>query len=238
MNESLSILHLILNASFVVQLVMLMLIAASIGSWIVIVQRGRLLSATQKDLLHFEERFWSGIDLNDLYRECQQQSYTSAGENVFMAGLKEFGKMRQQNTLDPDAVMAGVQRAMRVAITRETESLDNHLPLLATIGSTSPYVGLFGTVWGIMHSFHGLASVKQATIATVAPGISEALVATAMGLLAAIPAVIFYNRYVEKTDKLHSGLVTFADEFSSLLYRQAHKIHQTSIRTTAGAEVK
>ena len=168
----------------------------------------------------------------------QQQSYTSAGENVFMAGLKEFGKMRQQNTLDPDAVMAGVQRAMRVAITRETESLDNHLPLLATIGSTSPYVGLFGTVWGIMHSFHGLASVKQATIATVAPGISEALVATAMGLLAAIPAVIFYNRYVEKTDKLHSGLVTFADEFSSLLYRQAHKMHQTSIRTTAGAEVK
>jgi biopolymer transport protein TolQ len=125
-----------------------------------------------------------------------------------------------------------------VAITRETESLDNHLPLLATIGSTSPYVGLFGTVWGIMHSFHGLASVKQATIATVAPGISEALVATAMGLLAAIPAVIFYNRYVEKTDKLHSGLVTFADEFSSLLYRQAHKMHQTSIRTTAGAEVK
>lgn len=238
MNESLSILTLILNASFVVQLVMLMLIAASVGSWIVIVQRGRLLSATQKNLSQFEERFWSGIDLNDLYRECQQQATTSAGENVFMAGLKEFGKMRQQNTLDPDAVMAGVQRAMRVAITRETESLDNHLPLLATIGSTSPYVGLFGTVWGIMHSFHGLASVKQATIATVAPGISEALVATAMGLLAAIPAVIFYNRYVEKTDKLSSGLVTFADEFSSLLYRQAHKMHQSSTRTAAGAEVQ
>lgn len=237
MNESLSILNLILNASFVVQLVMLMLIAASVGSWIVIVQRGRLLSSAQKDLNHFEERFWSGIDLNDLYRECQQQATTSAGENVFMAGLKEFGKMRQQNTLEPDAVMAGVQRAMRVAITRESEAFDNHLPLLATIGSTSPYVGLFGTVWGIMHSFHGLASVKQATIATVAPGISEALVATAMGLLAAIPAVIFYNRYVSKTDKLHSGLVTFADEFSSLLYRQAHKMHQTSIRTAAGAEV-
>lgn len=238
MNESLSILNLMLNASFVVQLVMLLLIAASVGSWIVIVQRGRLLSASQKDLSHFEERFWSGIDLNDLYRECQQQATTSAGENVFMAGLKEFGKMRQQNTLDPDAVMAGVQRAMRVAITRESEFLDNHLPLLATIGSTSPYVGLFGTVWGIMHSFHGLASVKQATIATVAPGISEALVATAMGLLAAIPAVIFYNRYVVKTDKLHSGLITFADEFSSLLYRQAHKMHQTSIRTAAGAEVQ
>lgn len=237
MNESLSILNLILHASFVVQLVMLMLVAASVGSWIVIVQRGRLLSSAQKDLNHFEERFWSGIDLNDLYRECQQQATTSAGENVFMAGLKEFGKMRQQNTLEPDAVMAGVQRAMRVAITRESEAFDNHLPLLATIGSTSPYVGLFGTVWGIMHSFHGLASVKQATIATVAPGISEALVATAMGLLAAIPAVIFYNRYVSKTDKLHSGLVTFADEFSSLLYRQAHKMHQTSIRTAAGAEV-
>jgi len=232
-NESVSITHLILNASFVVQLVMLMLVAASVFSWVIIIQRGRLISATETSMRNFEERFWSGIDLNDLYRECQQQPENSSAEKVFMAGLKEFGKMRQQSPGDPEAMMAGVHRAMRIAITRETEALENHLPMLATIGSTSPYVGLFGTVWGIMHSFQGLASVKQATIATVAPGISEALVATAMGLLAAIPAVIFYNRYVVKTEKFQTSLVTFADEFSALLHRQAHKISQNQ---RAGAE--
>jgi biopolymer transport protein TolQ len=152
-----------------------------------------------------------------------------------MVGLKEFGKMHKQNNSDPKAVMAGVQRAMRVAITRESENLDNNLSFLATVGSTSPYVGLFGTVWGIMHSFQGLASVKQATIATVAPGISEALVATAMGLLAAIPAVIFYNRFVSQVDKMVSNLHTFGDEFSSLLFHRLHKIQQ-SIR--AGAAEK
>ncbi|MDF1763454.1 MAG: protein TolQ [Oleibacter sp.] len=229
MNDSMSIVNLIAHASFVVQLVMLLLVLASLGSWIVIIQRGRFLNATDKALKNFEERFWSGIDLNDLYRECQTQSTTSAAENVFMAGLKEFGKMRQQNTSDPEAVMVGVQRAMRVSVTRESEKLDNHLPLLATIGSTSPYVGLFGTVWGIMHAFHGLANVKQATIATVAPGISEALVATAMGLLAAIPAVIFYNRYVVSCDRISSGLGTFAEEFGTLLFRKAHKMHQSNV---------
>lgn len=228
MNESVSIVSLIANASIVVQLVMLLLLAASVMSWVVIVQRTRLLSASRAQMQEFEERFWSGVDLNDLYRECQHNPVPGAVENVFMAGLKEFGKMRQQNTSDPDAVMAGVQRAMRVAITRESEALDTHLPFLATVGSTSPYVGLFGTVWGIMHSFQGLASVKQATIATVAPGISEALVATAMGLLAAIPAVIFYNRFASRVDQLVTGMHTFADEFSSLLYRQAHKIQQAA----------
>ena len=139
--------------------------------------------------------------------------------------MGEFGKLRQ-STNDPEVIMEGTQRAMRVAIVRESEELDNHLPLLATIGSTSPYIGLFGTVWGIMHSFQGLASVKQATIATVAPGISEALVATAMGLFAAIPAVIFYNRYANRADKISTGLATFADEFSALLHRQAVKLNQ------------
>lgn len=228
MNEQMSVFSLIANASIVVQLVMLMLLAASVISWVVIVQRGRLLAASRTQLHDFEERFWSGIDLNDLYRECQQHPAPSAVENVFMAGLKEFGKMRQQNTQDPDAVMAGVQRAMRIAITRESEALDTHLPFLATVGSTSPYIGLFGTVWGIMHSFQGLAMVKQATIATVAPGISEALIATAMGLFAAIPAVIFYNRYATRVDQLVTGMHTFADEFSSLLYRQALKLHQAA----------
>ncbi|MFL0805761.1 MAG: protein TolQ [Oceanobacter sp.] len=228
MNESVSILALIANASIVVQLVMLLLLLASLFSWIVIFQRGRLLSVSHKQMLDFEDRFWSGIDLNDLYRECQQQEHPSAPENVFMAGLKEFGKMRQQGIQDADAVIQGCQRAMRVAISREAEVLETHLSFLATVGSTSPYIGLFGTVWGILHSFQGLAMVKQATIATVAPGISEALVATAMGLLAAIPAVIFYNRFVARVENLSTSIYTFADEFSSLLYRQALRVNQSN----------
>ena len=228
MNESVSILALIANASIVVQLVMLLLLLASLFSWIVIFQRGRLLSVSHKQMLDFEDRFWSGIDLNDLYRECQQQEHPSAPENVFMAGLKEFGKMRQQGIQDADAVIQGCQRAMRVVISREAEVLETHLSFLATVGSTSPYIGLFGTVWGILHSFQGLAMVKQATIATVAPGISEALVATAMGLLAAIPAVIFYNRFVARVENLSTSIYTFADEFSSLLYRQALRVNQSN----------
>ncbi len=226
MNEQMSIFSLILSAGLVVKLVMLMLLLASIASWGVIIQRGRILAASKVHLHEFEEQFWSGIDLNDLYRECQQNLDPSAVEVIFMAGLKEFSKMRQQEVTDPDVIMASVQRALRVAITREVENLDTHLSFLATVGSTSPYIGLFGTVWGIMHSFQGLAMVKQATIATVAPGISEALVATAMGLFAAIPAVIFYNRYVAKVDHLVSGMTTFADELSSLLHRQALKVHK------------
>jgi len=226
-NESVSILALIANASIVVQLVMLLLLLASLFSWVVIFQRSRLLSSSRKQMLDFEDRFWSGVDLNDLYRECQQQEVPSASENVFMAGLKEFGKMRQQGIKDADAVIQGCQRAMRVAITRETEVLETHLSFLATVGSTSPYIGLFGTVWGILHSFQGLAMVKQATIATVAPGISEALIATAMGLLAAIPAVIFYNRFVARVENLTTSIYTFADEFSSLLYRQALRVNKS-----------
>lgn len=226
MNEQLSIFSLILSAGLVVQLVMLLLLVASVVSWIVIVQRGRILAASKVSLHEFEEQFWSGIDLNELYRDCQQNLSPSAVENIFMAGLKEFSKMRQQDVTDTEVIMATVQRALRVAITREVENLDTHLPFLATVGSTSPYIGLFGTVWGIMHSFQGLAMVKQATIATVAPGISEALVATAMGLFAAIPAVIFYNRYVNQVDHLVSGLSTFADELASLLHRQALKMQQ------------
>lgn len=235
MNEQLSIFSLILSAGLVVQLVMLLLLAASIASWVVIVQRGRVLAASKASLHEFEEQFWSGIDLNELYRDCQQNLNPSAVENIFMAGLKEFSKMRQQEVTDTDAIMAAVQRALRVAITREVESLDTHLPFLATVGSTSPYIGLFGTVWGIMHSFQGLAMVKQATIATVAPGISEALVATAMGLFAAIPAVIFYNRYVNQTDHLVTGLTTFADELASLLQRQTLKIQKASQAATSSS---
>lgn len=224
--QSMSIISLIANASFVVQLVMLLLVVASIASWVIIVQRWRLLAATRQQLNEFEERFWSGIDLNQLYKECQQNPEPIGVENVFSSGLKEFGKIRQQAPDEPDTIMEGTQRAMRIAISRETEVLEHHLSFLATVGSTSPYVGLFGTVWGIMHSFQGLAMTKQATIASVAPGISEALVATAMGLLAAIPAVIFYNRFTNRVEQLVTGMQTFGEEFSSILYRQTHRMKQ------------
>ena len=141
---------------------------------------------------------------------------------IFHAGFKEFSRLRQQGSADPDAVMAGAERAMRVALAREEEYLNKHLPFLANVGSASPYVGLFGTVWGIMNSFRGLASVHQATLASVAPGISEALIATAMGLFAAIPAVIAYNRFSARVDMLLNRYETFADEFSGILHRQAH----------------
>ena len=225
--QSMSIISLIINASFVVQLVMLLLVAASVASWVIIVQRWRLLAATREQLNAFEERFWSGIDLNQLYKECQQNPAPIGVENVFTSGLKEFGKIRQQAPDEPDTIMESTQRAMRIALSRETEVLEHHLSFLATVGSTSPYVGLFGTVWGIMHSFQGLAMMKQATIASVAPGISEALVATAMGLLAAIPAVIFYNRFTNRVEQLITGMQTFGEEFSSILYRQTHRMKQT-----------
>ncbi|MFT7411183.1 MAG: biopolymer transport protein TolQ [Oleispira sp.] len=224
--QSMSIISLIINASFVVQLVMLLLVLASVASWVIIVQRWRLLATTRKQLDVFEERFWSGIDLSLLYKECQNNPEPVGVETVFISGLKEFGKIRQQTPDEPDTIMESTQRAMRITISRETEVLEHHLSFLATVGSTSPYIGLFGTVWGIMHSFQGLAIMKQATIASVAPGISEALVATAMGLLAAIPAVIFYNRFTTKVEQLVTGMQTFGEEFSSILYRQTHRMKQ------------
>jgi biopolymer transport protein TolQ len=225
--QSMSIISLIINASFVVQLVMLLLVLASVASWVIIVQRWRLLATTRKQLEAFEERFWSGIDLSLLYKECQHNPEPVGVETVFISGLKEFGKIRQQTPDEPDTIMESTQRAMRITISRETEVLEHHLSFLATVGSTSPYIGLFGTVWGIMHSFQGLAIMKQATIASVAPGISEALVATAMGLLAAIPAVIFYNRFTTKVEQLVTGMQTFGEEFSSILYRQTHRMKQS-----------
>lgn len=224
--QSMSVFSLIANASIVVQIVMLILVAASIVSWVVIVQRWRLFALTRKQLNAFEERFWSGIDLNQLYKECQNNPAPIGVENVFSSGLKEFGKLSKQSPDEPDTIMEGTQRAMRIAISRETEILENNLSFLATVGSTSPYIGLLGTVWGIMHSFQGLAMMKQATISSVAPGISEALIATAMGLLAAIPAVIFYNRFTNRLEQLTTGMQTFGEEFSSILYRQTHRMKQ------------
>lgn len=223
MEDQLSIWSLVFGASFVVQLVMLSLLAASFLSWVVIFQRRRVISGAQKAFKAFEERFWSGADLGQLYREANADPDSESGaENIFRAGLKEFTRLTQQSNADPDMVMNGVQRAMRVAMAREEEKLEAHLPFLATVGSTSPYVGLFGTVWGIMNAFRGLANVQQATLASVAPGISEALIATAIGLFAAIPAVVAYNRYSASADSLLNSYETFADEFSSILYRRVH----------------
>ncbi len=221
--DQMSMWHLISSASLLVQLVMLLLVAASVVSWVMIFQRSTTIRSAKAALDDFEDRFWSGIDLSKLYRQVTTDPDTNSGlEQIFRAGFKEFSRMRQQAGVDPEAVMDAVQRSMRVAISREEEKLELHLSFLATVGSTSPYVGLFGTVWGIMNSFRGLATVQQATLATVAPGIAEALIATAMGLFAAIPAVIAYNRFSARSESLISRYYTFADEFSSILHRRVH----------------
>ncbi len=223
--EPLSIWNLILEASLLVQLVMALLFLASVISWVMILQRGVYQRRAKSSLVAFEKQFWSGIDLSQLFRQGNARagkSGTDGVESIFRAGFKEFTRLRQQVGADPDAVMEGTQRVMRVALAREEEKLETHLAFLASVASVSPYIGLFGTVWGIMNSFRGLANVHQATLATVAPGISEALVATAMGLFAAIPAVLAYNRYSARAEALSNSYETFADEFSSILHRQVH----------------
>ncbi|MAW37561.1 MAG: protein TolQ [Pseudohongiellaceae bacterium] len=226
MNDGISLIELILNASFAVQLVMLILFILSIISWIIIVQRWLVLSSARKGVFGFEQRFWSGMDLSQLYKEgsqMQQEDIQVVGmENIFRAGFKEFMRLRQQGSVDGEAIMEGAQRAMRVAYSREEEKLEKNLPFLATVGSVSPYVGLFGTVIGIMNAFLGLAAQAQATLQVVAPGIAEALFATGMGLFAAIPAVVAFNRYSALLDSVTSSYITFTDEFSSILHRQIH----------------
>ena len=227
MNEPMTLWSLIASASLVVKLVMIILVAAVFASWVIIIQRQRVLNAAKESYDDFEDRFWSGMDLSQLYREISNEPTGFGVENIFTAGFREFSRLRQQSNADPDAVMEGTQRAMRVANTREIELLDHHLSFLATVGSTSPYVGLFGTVWGIMNSFRGLANVHQATLATVAPGIAEALIATAIGLFAAIPAVIFYNRFTTHVDRIATNYETFSEEFVNILHRQVHKKSKT-----------
>lgn len=224
-HESLSIWSLIANASLLVQAVMLLLFMASMVSWVMILQRGSYQRRAKSLFVQFENQFWSGVDLSQLFREGSSRSSSKpidGVESIFRAGFKEFTRLRQQVGADPDAVMEGTQRSMRVALAREEEKLELNLPFLASVASVSPYIGLFGTVWGIMNSFRGLANVHQATLATVAPGISEALVATAMGLFAAIPAVLAYNRFSAQAESLGNSYETFAEEFSSILHRQVH----------------
>ena len=223
MAESMSLWALIGNASWIVLLVLLLLVAASVVSWVMIIQRAALLRNAQQVMIAFEDRFWSGMDLILLYKEVQQNEHPDSGlEHIFKAGFTEFTRLRNQGTAAPDAVMEGTQRAMRVAISREQERLEANLPFLASVGSTCPYLGLFGTVVGIMNSFRGLAVVQQPTLASVAPGIAEALLTTAVGLVAAIPAVVAYNRYASRVEALLSNYETFADEFSSILHRKVY----------------
>jgi biopolymer transport protein TolQ len=220
----LSILSLITNASVLVQLVMLLLLIVSLFSWNIIFQKRKMLSKARADAEAFENVFWSGGDLAKLYTQVSAGEHGNSGLSViFEAGFKEFARLRKQEGIDPMAVLEGAQRAMRVALSRETDKLEEHLPFLATVGSTSPYIGLFGTVWGIMNSFRALGNVKQATIAMVAPGIAEALVATAMGLFAAIPAVVAFNRFNTELERLINRYDAFLEEFSSILQRQAHQ---------------
>lgn len=224
MNVDLSIMHLILNASHLVQVVMVLLLGVSVVSWTRTFRKAAVLKMARKEADSFDDRFWSGGDLTQLYSAITARPHQRMGmEMIFEAGFREYAKLRQQHSGDPKAMLEGAQRAMRIARAREIDRLETNLPFLATVGSTSPYVGLFGTVWGIMNSFRALGNVKQATLSLVAPGISEALIATAMGLFAAIPAVIAYNRFVNEVDRLESRYSTFLEEFSNILQRQAFK---------------
>lgn len=223
MNNDLSIFHLISQASLVVQLVMFILLAGSVMSWTFIFAKRKELKKAFKVTEQFEADFWAGGDLNLLYTELTEGSREAQGiEKIFIAGYKEFSRMHKVANAPASDKIENAHRAMRIELSRELDRLDESLPFLATIGSTSPYVGLFGTVWGIMNSFRSLSSVKQATLAQVAPGIAEALVATAIGLFAAIPAVVAYNRFSTRVDRLSGRYEIFVDEFVVLLQRQAH----------------
>ncbi len=208
------------NASIVVKFVMLLLATASLLSWTYIIQRGFYLRDVRRATVAFERKFWSGGDLSKFYAESLKEKHVQGVEAIFQAGFKEFLRLHKQPGMTAELTIESVKRAMHVAQMRDQDNLETHLPWLATIGSTSPYLGLFGTIWGIMLSFRGLANVQQTTIAAVAPGIAEALIATAMGLFAAIPAVVAYNRYATDISRILTRFESFQDEFSNIIFRQ------------------
>nr|WP_308424513.1 protein TolQ [Oceanisphaera marina] len=215
-----SFIGLFLQASLLVKLVMLLLMAMSILSWAMIINRRKILTSAQRDSVSFEDKFWSGSDLSRLYHESNARRDNLAGmEQIFYAGFKEFIRLQKQGR-SQESMLEGTYRTMRVALSREVDRLETNLSMLATIGSISPYIGLFGTVWGIMNAFIALAEVQQATLSMVAPGIAEALIATALGLFAAIPAVIAYNRFSYQVERQENHLANFMDEFSTILNRQ------------------
>ena len=220
MNQELSILQLVLNASWVVQAVMALLVSVSVASWAAIFRKMFTLRRVRSLNERFEKDFWSGTTLNELYAAATANAREAGPmERIFASGMREFQKLRERRMQDPGTLLDGARRAMRASFQREVDSVESHLSFLASVGSVSPYVGLFGTVWGIMHAFTGLASLQQVTLATVAPGIAEALVATAIGLCAAIPAVVAYNRFARDIDRVAIRLETFIEEFSNILQR-------------------
>ena len=221
MNSDLSILRLILDASPFVQAIMAFLLLASVASWAVIIDKSRVLKRASASAQEFETSFWSGVDLSSLYREMARADATPQGmSGIFEAGFREFGKLKQ-SSLNPEQIIEGSRRAMRVSHLREMDRLEHNLAFLATVSNTSPYIGLLGTVWGIMSSFQALGGMQSATISVVAPYISEALAATAMGLIAAIPAGIFYNRYADRVGRLEVRYDTFMEELSAIFQRNA-----------------
>ncbi|MDP2808579.1 MAG: protein TolQ [Rhodocyclaceae bacterium] len=219
--QDLSIIELVIHASLVVKLVMGLLAVVSVMSWYWIFRKAFAIRDARVRTDKFERDFWGGGDLNSLYQSAVNDRHNAGQlERIFEAGFREFMKLRGQKILDPSTVIDGVRRAMRATLQRELDDLEAHLAFLASVGSVSPYVGLFGTVWGIMHAFRGLANVSTATLAAVAPGIAEALVATAIGLFAAIPAVVAYNRFAHDVDRLAVRFESFTEEFSNILQRQ------------------
>jgi biopolymer transport protein TolQ len=220
MNQDLSIVSLILHASWVVQFVVALLIGVSIASWAAIFRKIIALKRVKQLNEEFDREFWSGTSLNDLFSGAAQNAkHSGPMERIFASGMREYQKLRERHITDPGTLLDGARRAMRASYQRELDAIESNLSFLATVGSVSPYVGLFGTVWGIMHAFTGLAALEQVTLATVAPGIAEALVATAIGLFAAIPAVVAYNRFSHDIDRVANKLETFIEEFSNILQR-------------------
>jgi len=220
MNQDMSILHLVLNASLVVQGVMLLLMIVSIASWAAIFRKLFAIKKVKSQNEEFERGFWSGSSLNDLFAAATKNaSQGGPMERIFASGMREYQKLRERRITDPGTLLDGARRAMRASFQREMDVVESNLSFLASVGSVSPFVGLFGTIWGIMHAFNGLASLQQVTLATVAPGIAEALVATAIGLFAAIPAVVAYNRFARDLDRIAIQQETFIEEFSNILQR-------------------
>lgn len=233
MPQDLSIVQLMLHATWVVQAVVLLLVLMSVVSWAAIFRKVFAIKRVKTHNEDFEREFWSGANLNDLYAAAAQNARNGGPmERIFASGMREFQKLRERRITDSGALMDGARRAMRASFQREVDALEVNLSFLGTVGSVAPYVGLFGTVWGIMHAFTGLASLAQVTLATVAPGIAEALVATAIGLFAAIPAVVAYNRFATDIDRVANRLETFMEEFSNILQRNLG--HQVPPGTASG----
>jgi biopolymer transport protein TolQ len=228
MNQDLSILQLVLGASLVVQLVMLLLLVVSVTSWAAIFRKLFSLRRVKSLNDDFERDFWSGTNLNDLFSAAAQNARLSGPmERIFASGMREYQKLRERRIGDAGTLLDGARRAMRASFQREMDAVETHLSFLASVGSVSPYVGLFGTVWGIMHAFTGLGALQQVTLATVAPGIAEALVATALGLFAAIPAVVAFNRFARDIDRVAIRMETFIEEFSNILQRNLGALSTT-----------